>query len=297
MFRPLLLVLAVFAALLSVISAGSCGGQAPTQKAAGAISRVKDTTNPVNKVLPAVLEVIAENLTMRSMGTGIIVDRSGVILTCQHVVGIAGSGDVTAVLNDGSKHAGSVVKADKAKDLAVIILNSKETSLPVASLGNSDESDNLQLGNDIYIVGYPLSNVLTGPATITKGIISAFRTLDSVHVIQTDAAVNPGNSGGPMINSDGEVIGIVESGNEAGINFAIAINEADEIIRAAEMPPIITPPVTPPTPTVTPSTPTVTPSTPPVIPPTPPVTQPTPTVTRLLLLIQPTPLIHSLLPG
>ncbi|MGA9047660.1 MAG: trypsin-like peptidase domain-containing protein [Dehalococcoidia bacterium] len=229
MFRRLLLILAVCAVLLSVIIVGSCGGQAPT-------------INPVNKVLPAVVEVIAENLTMQSMGTGIIVGRSGVILTCQHVVDVEGSGDVTVVLNDGSKHAGSVVKSDKVRDLAVIKLSGEETSLPVASLGNSDESDNLQLGNDIYIVGYPLSDVLSGSATITRGIISAFRTLDSVHVIQTDAAVNPGNSGGPMINTDGEVIGIVESGFlNRGINFAIASNEARIFLASilADVPTVI----------------------------------------------------------
>jgi peroxiredoxin len=215
----------------------------------------------VRDVLPTIVRVITENGT----GTGTIVNESGDILTCQHIV--EDSKNVTIVLSDGSKYSGQVVIADKVRDLAIIRLTSIPANLTAASLGNSEESDKLQLGQDIYILGYPYS--MKGSASITKGIVSAFRIVASTHIIQTDAAANPGNSGGPMINCDGKVIGIVAfrySIISEGTNFAIGINEAKDIMRiAVSSAPTITTPVTPPavahsepTPVVTsPPTPTV----------------------------------------
>jgi len=168
----------------------------------------------------------------RGQGSGFIVQADGLILTNAHVV--EKSDRVTVGLQDGRRVEGTVVGLDPLTDLAVVKL-AGAGPWPVAPLGNSDT---LQVGEWAIAVGNPfgLDN------TVTMGIISSLNrnatklgiTDKRLDLIQTDAAINPGNSGGPLLNAEGEVIGIntlVRTGPGAGLGFAIPINRAREIAR------------------------------------------------------------------
>jgi serine protease Do len=158
-------------------------------------------------------------------GSGVIVDPSGVILTNNHVV--SGGGQILVRLSDGREFKAFDVKTDPTSDLALIHIKSKEP-LPAARLGNSNGVD---VGDWVLALGEPFG--LQG--TVTAGIISAkgrgIGINEREDYIQTDAAINPGNSGGPLVNLDGEVIGIntaisSSSGGYQGVGFAIPINLA-----------------------------------------------------------------------
>ena len=169
------------------------------------------------------------------LGSGVLIDKRGFILTNEHVVGDADK--ITVTLSDGREFDGEVKGKDIRSDLAVIKIASDE--LPVATLGDSDM---LQTGQWAIALGnlFGLSGSSSPEPTLTVGVISAtHRHLprlgrtdrDYSSLIQTDAAINPGNSGGPLLNLDGEVIGvnvaIISSGRGfEGVGFAVAFNKA-----------------------------------------------------------------------
>lgn len=164
----------------------------------------------------------------RGTGSGFIVSDNGRILTNAHVV--AGADEVTVTLKDGRTLPGRVLGADPTTDVAVVKVEAEQ--LPVAKVGNSDQ---LQVGEWAIAIGNPLGL----DNTVTTGIISATGRNSSdigvgdkrVQFIQTDAAINPGNSGGPLLNANGEVIGMNTAiiQNAQGIGFAIPINQAERI--------------------------------------------------------------------
>ncbi|MEA5509592.1 HhoA/HhoB/HtrA family serine endopeptidase [Crocosphaera sp. UHCC 0190] len=163
-------------------------------------------------------------------GSGFIIDESGIILTNAHVVNNANK--VTVTLKDGRTFNGQVKGTDEVTDLAVVVINPNGAALPVAPLGDSNA---LQVGDWAIAVGNPvgLDN------TVTLGIISTIgRSAAKAGIpdkrldfIQTDAAINPGNSGGPLLNANGEVIGINTAirADAMGIGFAIPINKAKSL--------------------------------------------------------------------
>ncbi len=163
----------------------------------------------------------------RSGGTGVIVDKEGYILTNNHV--IEGADKVKIQLNDGREFTATVKGQDQRTDLAVLHIKAKD--LPIATLGDSDKLD---VGEWAIAIGSPFGL----EHTVTVGVISAkgrsgLGTGTYEDFIQTDASINPGNSGGPLINIDGEVIGInamiIQPGT--GIGFAIPINMAKQILN------------------------------------------------------------------
>lgn len=164
-----------------------------------------------------------------SIGTGFILNDEGLIATNYHVV--EGGETIKVTLYTGEEVAAKVVNYDATNDLAVLSLT-EDVAIPgKVTLG---DSDNLQVGESVIAIGNPLSQEFAG--TVTSGIVSATdRTVvvdnAEYHYIQTDAAINGGNSGGPLINARGEVIGInsakissTESASIEGIGFAIPIN-------------------------------------------------------------------------
>ncbi len=173
-----------------------------------------------------------------SIGSGFIVTADGYILTNRHVV--ASGGTLTVQLADGRQFDGTVSGADATHDLAVVKIAA--TGLP--SLGLAD-SDTVQIGQLTVAIGDPLGR-FTG--TVTTGIVSGIgRSIDvrdaqtgsAVHLtglIQTDAAINEGNSGGPLLNSAGQVLGINTATDPSaqGIGFAVPINTAAALLTAAE---------------------------------------------------------------
>jgi serine protease Do len=168
----------------------------------------------------------------RSLGSGVIVDPKGYIVTNRHVVDKADR--IRVRLQDdppGVQHDAKVVGEDQETDLAVIKID-MDRSVPTAKLGNSDS---MQVGDWVLAIGSPFGQV----GTVTAGIVSAkgrdivpgrqFQTF-----IQTDAAINPGNSGGPLVNMDGEVIGIntailSETNAYAGVGFSLPSNTVAEV--------------------------------------------------------------------
>jgi len=167
--------------------------------------------------------------TVQSLGSGVIIDPSGTIVTNDHV--IRGASAVHAVLADGRQIDAEVVGADAQNDLAVLRIQSK-TPLPAAKLGTSSD---LMIGETVVAIGSPFG--LT--KTVTSGVLSAmgrsFKANDQLYIdfLQTDAAINPGNSGGPLLNLDGEVVGIntaIFSGAQ-GIGFAIPVDKVRRIVQ------------------------------------------------------------------
>ena len=178
---------------------------------------------------------VSDNESLRRvncMGTGIILDQRGYIITNHHVVD--GVQKINVTLSDRSAHIGRIISFDMATDLAIIKIDTKR-QLPVIQIGTSSD---LMAGEAVIAVG----NAYGYENTVTRGIISALHRTVQVtdaqsyeDLIQTDASINPGNSGGPLMNIDGELIGInvaVRAGAQ-GIGFAIPIDKA--LLVAAEL--------------------------------------------------------------
>jgi S1-C subfamily serine protease len=162
-------------------------------------------------------------------GSGFVIDPRGYILTNYHVV--AGAQTMEVILGDQSRYPAKFVGADQRNDVALIKIDPKGKQLTSLTLGDSSK---LQVGQKVLAIGDPFGF----QSTLTTGVVSALgrtvQTSESTFIdeaIQTDASINRGNSGGPLINTHGEVIGInsaiyTPSGTTAGIGFAIPINSA-----------------------------------------------------------------------
>jgi serine protease Do len=184
----------------------------------------------------ATLDVFGQLVPSSGVGTGFIIDGQGHIVTNNHVISINNgepADDITVTLDDGSQHTAEIVGRDPPTDIAVLKIDAE--SLKVAALG---DSSSLKVGEDVIAIGNALD--LPGGPTVTKGVVSALgRLIQEAGVsipdaIQTDAAINPGNSGGPLVNMNGDVVGITTAvirGNAEGIGLAISIDTAEPIIQ------------------------------------------------------------------
>ncbi len=169
-----------------------------------------------------------------SLGSGVIIAEDGLVVTNHHV--IEDADEIMVVLNDRREFEALVVGADAAADLALLRIEAP-TALPALPMGSSDE---LEVGDLVLAIGNPFGI----GQTVTSGIVSALsRTGPSVGAdlsfIQTDAAVNPGNSGGALVTIDGELVGVntaifTRSGGSIGIGFAIPIDLVKALIRSIE---------------------------------------------------------------
>jgi serine protease Do len=145
-------------------------------------------------------------------GSGVIIHREGYILTVNH--GVADVTSVNITLMDGTNYSASVLSRKVDRDLAILKINSSRSDFPTATLGSSAD---VFVGQPALVIGFPEPYTLLGPASFSIGIVSAIRvvndlwwipTSEDLLWIQTDATSNPGNSGGPFVNLEGEVIGI-----------------------------------------------------------------------------------------
>ena len=180
--------------------------------------------------------VIPRRREVHGLGSGIVIEPTGYILTNQHVIANAQKIEVT--LADGRKFDATVVGEDYLADLALLKVNGQ--GLPSAALGDSDD---ILIGEWAIAIGNPFASFVRDPQpTVTVGVISAqHRVLkheDRFYygLLQTDASINPGNSGGALVNSQGQVIGVntaifSTSGGSQGLGFAIPINIAKKIIK------------------------------------------------------------------
>ena len=170
-----------------------------------------------------------EKRAVEGLGSGVIVDASGLIVTNEHV--IRGASEIHVVLADGRQVDAEVIGSDADNDLAVLRVNIKG-GLPFAKLGTSSD---LMIGEKVVAIGSPFGL----KKTVTAGVVSAVnrsfkadgRTFNDF--IQTDASINPGNSGGPLLNIDGEVIGINSAifASAQGIGFAIPADKVKRIVN------------------------------------------------------------------
>jgi putative serine protease PepD len=173
------------------------------------------------KVLPAVVQIE----TSEGLGSGVIYDSSGHILTAAHVV--TGQNTVTVRLSTGGTETGQVVGANTSVDIAVVRINPPNNITP-ATLATGKK---LQVGDLTVAIGSPFGL----NQTVTAGVVSTLnRNINGQTVLQTDAAINPGNSGGPLVDIDGQVIGIntsiySDTGDNAGIGFAIPVDVAARV--------------------------------------------------------------------
>jgi S1-C subfamily serine protease len=166
------------------------------------------------KFLQAVVTVMSGPGT----GSGFYIGQEGLILTNQHVVGDAKF--VKVKLFDGRSVVGEVVRVDKGRDVALVRTD------PVSNPALALRVDEPGVGEEVYALGSPYGEVLSG--TLTRGVLSSRRVLEGVSYLQSDAAVNPGNSGGPLVDANGRVVGLTVMGLKGaqGVNMFVPIGEA-----------------------------------------------------------------------
>jgi len=218
---------------------------ASTTTTAGAISTATTTSGTslqaqqeaaIAKIEPAVVELEVTTAQGEQIGSGVIIDAQGDIVTNNHVV--SGEQSITVVLSNGSTEQGQLIGTSASNDLAVVRI-APYAHMTVAQFGDSSK---LVVGQDVIAIGNPLG--ITG--TATEGIVSALNRsipesagVTISNAIQTDAALNPGNSGGALINLQGQLIGIPFAGaqnsgtNTAadGVNFAIPSNLVQTVVQ------------------------------------------------------------------
>lgn len=259
----------MLAALLAACEQGDARPQAQESSSSGALprparsaqisdSRRNGITTAVARVAPAVVTVQTEVVervpadfieqffggrsgerSRAGLGTGFVIREDGIIVTNAHV--IAGASRIVVMTRDGRTHAARLLGADETNDLAVLKIDAR--NIPVAPLG---DSDSLLVGEWAIAIGNPYGFLLgNSEPSVTAGVISGVgRNLVErgagpsayFDMVQTDASINPGNSGGPLVNADGEVIGVNSSiystsGGSIGLGFAIPINRARRVVE------------------------------------------------------------------
>lgn len=220
--------------LLLVLAAVQCFiGQAHAQQLREMFSK----TNPSVVVIRTVERRVAPQaqglVSLPGLGSGVVISSDGKILTAAHVVQAADQ--VSVEFADGKKERAHVAASYPRADIAIVQLDFPPAGLIPAKLGNSDA---VQVGDDVFVIGAPygLSHSLTVGHISGKHISpDSIAGLSKVEVLQTDAAINQGNSGGPMFNMAGEVVGIVSqilsnSGGFQGVGFAVASNVASKLL-------------------------------------------------------------------
>ncbi|MFA5386335.1 MAG: trypsin-like peptidase domain-containing protein [Candidatus Paceibacterota bacterium] len=186
--------------------------------------------NILKKAVPAVVSIMPEGKKRNPLrtkkiegGSGFIIDDTGTILTNLHVV-MEKTQQYTVITNDGGKYEARILSRNKENDIAILKIEN-QIPFPFIPLG---DSSSLELGQEVFAIG----DALGFEDTVSQGIISGLtRKVETMrNLIQTDAAINPGNSGGPLINNNGEAIGInsIMVTDAENIGFAIPINEAKE---------------------------------------------------------------------
>lgn len=244
--KPSLVMMALISFLSGVLGAGLYGYATKSTPVANLVAQNKQVTlqensatiDLVKKVSPSVVSITTSsavrsifglNQSQQGAGTGIIVTSDGLILTNKHVV--EGASSFTVTTTDGRQYTGKLIATDPANDVA--FLRVEASGLQAAELGDSDK---VEVGQRVVAIGNALGQFAN---TVTTGVISGkSRPIEAsdgsggmeqlTNLFQTDAAINPGNSGGPLLNIEGQVIGIntaIAGQNAQNIGFAIPINE------------------------------------------------------------------------
>jgi S1-C subfamily serine protease len=206
------------------------------QRSAGGVVQVTSTSVVTVPADPFFGDLFPSQQQQQSLGSGFVIDKTGHIVTNYHVV--QGAKKINVSFSNGASTKATIVGVDPSSDLAVLKVGASSRALTPLQLGNSDT---MRVGDPVVAIGNPFGL----DRTVTAGIVSAIQraitapngyTID--HVIQTDAAINHGNSGGPLLNRRGQVIGVnaqIETGNagnggNVGVGFAIPSNTVKNVI-------------------------------------------------------------------
>ena len=273
----------------------------------GAADLSDESKSSLADLIESIQAGVVQITTGSGSASGFIITDDGMVVTNEHVV--SGENRVGVWLTNGRRYDAEVLDRDATSDLALLQIDGAGSLDPIAV----GDPNTVRIGDEVLALGFPLADTIGTNLTVTRGIISSTRLVDGVQLLQTDASLNPGNSGGPLVNIDGEVVGVNASRIEetdtgrpvSNIGFAVSVSELERRLPTlggrqlaspgsptatpTPMPtsdptwtpaPTLTPePTWTPAPTFTPeptSTPTLTPT--PTITPTPTVT-PTPTAT------------------
>jgi len=180
------------------------------------------------------LRSVVQIRTTRGQGSGFVWAREStrtLVVTAAHVV--EGVTSVTVIVSDGTAHPATVLARDAQRDVAVLAAPAIAGVTPLPR-GSTRE---LPLGAALTVLGYPLGDLLIGDPTVTRGVLSSRRFFDGVEFLQTDAAINPGSSGAPVLDEQGQVVGMAVGAipwagvvPAQGVNFAVAIEEIEQAV-------------------------------------------------------------------
>jgi serine protease Do len=216
----------------------------PTASTTAAVATIATTKSTISSIAPtsqttqttytaAELMSLVEATVVRieiadGSGSGIIISGGGYVLTNNHVVGTNDMAKITT--KSGDIYDAVVLAKDEERDLALLAIVGHRSDYPAATLGSSAA---VKVGDEVVAIGYALG--LKGQASLSKGVVSARRSIENEDYIQTDAAINPGNSGGPLFNLQGKVIGVNSAkyvgGGIENIGLAIPIDEVKTFIN------------------------------------------------------------------
>lgn len=218
--------------LVMILCVAGAPALAQTPSLADLFKRVNATVVEIHTLETDLPESKGRPVRVAGLGSGVLISRDGKVLTAAHLVQTADAIEVEFVT--GEKFRGEVASSDPEVDLALLQIDGMPGVPSIASLGDSDR---VEVGSSVFVIGAPLGL----SHTLTVGHISGRHLLDAdgdttgADLFQTDAAINQGNSGGPMFNLDGEVIGIVShilsmSGGSEGLGFAVTSNVARRLL-------------------------------------------------------------------
>lgn len=195
----------------------------------GAEDLSDDSKASLAEIIERIQAGVAQITTSRGSGSGFVIDANGLVVTNEHVV--SGESSVNVWLTNGRQYQAQVLERDAASDLALLQItgNVQFYAIPIG------DQSLVRMGDEVLALGFPLADRIGTDMTVTRGIISSLRNVAGVEMLQTDAAINPGNSGGPLVNANGEVIGVNTSRVEqtdggrvvTNIGFAISVAELE----------------------------------------------------------------------
>ena len=205
---------------------------APASAVGGTTTTTNTMVNLIPQIEPITARIDVSGTGFVASGSGIIIRQDGFVITNQHVIASATSIKVT--LMNGQQYSATAINGDRTLDLAILKLSGNLGTLPVATLGTSKD---IVIGTSVVAAGFPEGLDLPGPASFSRGIVSAKRTVSGQNYVQTDATINPGSSGGGLFTLDDKLIGITSSallslGQDVdGLGLAIPVDVVQTYIQ------------------------------------------------------------------